>query len=377
MKICYLADAGSIHTQKWVKYFADKGHEVHLISIKPFVQCDLENVKLHLIKKVKSPIRNPIRSSYSYAINSFSVLKQVKRLLKEIEPDILHAHYLTTYGTIGALTGFHPFILTAWGSDVLISPKKSKIFRWAVKFALGKADLITCDADHIKEPLINVGAKPGKIRIVYFGIDTKKFKPREGSENINEELGISDSPTVISLRNLAPVYDIKSLIASVPMVSKEIPGVQFVIAGKGPQETKLKELTRSLNVSDNVKFIGSIPNDELPKYLSSMDVYVSTSLSDAGLAASTAEAMACGLPVVITDFGDNRKWIEDGESGFIVPLKDPKALAEKIIYLLKNKDIRREFGMRNRKIIEEKNNYYREMEKMENSYIELTGGHKS
>ncbi len=108
-----------------------------------------------------------------------------------------------------------------------------------------------------------------------------------------------------------------------------------------------------------------------------MDVYVSTSLSDAGLAASTAEAMACGLPVVITDFGDNRKWIEDGESGFIVPLKDPKALAEKIIYLLKNKDIRREFGMRNRKIIEEKNNYYREMEKMENSYIELTGGHKS
>jgi glycosyltransferase involved in cell wall biosynthesis len=87
--------------------------------------------------------------------------------------------------------------------------------------------------------------------------------------------------------------------------------------------------------------------------------------------------MACGLPVVITDFGDNRKWVEDGVSGFIVPLKDPESLAEKIIYLLKNEDVRKEFGTRNRKIIEERNNYYKEMEKMENIYIELIKRYKS
>jgi glycosyltransferase involved in cell wall biosynthesis len=242
---------------------------------------------------------------------------------------------------------------------------------------LNKADLITCDADHIKEPLMELGAAPLKIYLIYFGTDIQKSKPREKSEKIREEIGIFDSTSVISLRTLEPLYNVESLIASVSLVLKEVPEAKFVIAGKGSEEVRLKDLAKSLGILDSVKFVGLIPNNVLPQYLSSSDIYVSTSLSDAGIAASTAEAMACGLPVVITDFGDNRKWVEDGVSGFIVPLKDPKALAEKIIYLLKHEDIRKEFGLRNRKIIEDRNNYYKEMEKMENIYIELIDRYKS
>jgi glycosyltransferase involved in cell wall biosynthesis len=128
-----------------------------------------------------------------------------------------------------------------------------------------------------------------------------------------------------------------------------------------------------LGISDSVKFVGFIPNEKLPEYLASADVYVSTSLSDAGLAASTAEAMACGLPVIVTDFGDNRRWVKNGVNGFIVPLRDPKTLADKIVYLLKNENIRKEFGIRNRIIIEKKNNYYKEMERMEHIYEVLAG----
>ncbi len=107
-----------------------------------------------------------------------------------------------------------------------------------------------------------------------------------------------------------------------------------------------------------------------------MDVYVSTSLSDAGIDASTAEAMACGLPVVVTDVADNKKWVDNGVNGFVVPVKDPKSLAEKIIYLLQNEDIRKKFGKINRKIIEERNNYYKEMKKMEDIYKELIRRHE-
>jgi glycosyltransferase involved in cell wall biosynthesis len=120
-----------------------------------------------------------------------------------------------------------------------------------------------------------------------------------------------------------------------------------------------------------VKFIGFIQNDKLPEYLNSMDVYVSTSLSDAGIAASTAEAMACGLPVIVTDVADNRVWVEDGVNGFVIPVKDPKLLAERVIHLLKNEDIRRRFGNISRKVIEERNNYYKEMAKMEEIYKKL------
>jgi glycosyltransferase involved in cell wall biosynthesis len=137
------------------------------------------------------------------------------------------------------------------------------------------------------------------------------------------------------------------------------------------------DLAKSLDVFDATRFVGWIQNDKLPDYLSPSDVYVSTSLSDGGVAVSTLEAMACELPCIVTNVGDNNKWIKNGENGFIVPTKDPKALAGKIIYLLENEDIRMTFGKKNRKIIEEKQDYYKEMLKMENIYIELVKRYKS
>jgi len=357
MKICYLADASSIHTQRWVSYFAEKGDEVHLIS---YNHAHIAGVKVYVLPNLKNRF-------LTFILRFF----EVKRLIKKIKPDILHAHYIDGYGWHGALTRFHPFVMTPWGTDVLVAPKKSRMVKLAAKFVLTKADSITCDAEHIKEPILKLGAKVQDVNLICFGIDTQKFKPMQRSKEIREKLGILNSPTVISLRSLEPIYDIESLISALPSILNRISDVKLVIVGKGSMEAKLKQLARSLSVSDSIRFIGSIPNNELPNYFASVDVYVSTSLSDAGLAASTAEAMACGLPVVITDFGDNREWVEDGVNGFIVPLKDPKSLAEKIIYLLKNKNVRMEFGRRNRKVIEDRSNHYKEMEQMRNIYIDL------
>lgn len=307
-----------------------------------------QGVKIHVV--------NPRASKLSPFFKAIII----RNLVKKIKPDVLHAHQVVPFGLYGALSGFHPFVVTAWGSDILTFPK-STISKWMVRFVLNKADLINCDAEHIKGPLIELGAEPLKIYLIYFGTDTQKFKPNAKDKKLINDLFISNSLTVISLRSLKPIYDIETLIKSIPLILKEY----------------LLDLAKSLNVFDATRFVGLIPNEKLQHYLTSMDVYVSTSLSDAGLAASTAEAMACGLPVIITDFGDNRKWVEYGVSGFIVPLKDPEALAEKIIYLVKNKNVRMKFGKRGRKIIEERNNYYKEMEKMENIYKALVERYKS
>lgn len=240
-----------------------------------------------------------------------------------------------------------------------------------IKFALRKADLITCDAEHMKEAMIKLGAKPEKIKIIYFGVDTKKFCPGPKDKELIKKLGIENCPVVISLRNLEPIYDVETLIRAIPLVVKEIPNAKFIIAGKGSEEEKLKNLAKELEISESIRFVGFIPNDELPKYLRTADVYISTSLSDAGISASTAEAMACGLPVIITKTGENEKWVKDGEGGYLIPIKNPEILVKKIIYLIKNEKLRKEFGKVNRIIIEEKNNYYKEMEKMEKLYEEI------
>lgn len=365
MRICYLANASSVHTHRWVRYFAERGHEIHVIS---FENAQIEGTTVHVLKL-------PVLVKNATFPLKMASIHRIKTLIKTIKPDILHAHYVTNYGLFGALCKFNPFVITAWGSDVLITPEArftSTIKNPIAKYALRKADSITCDAQQMKEAMTTLGVSPQKITLIYFGVDTRKFSPRQKSEELRAKLRIYDSPAVISLRNLEPLYDIESLIRSSPLVLKEVPESQFVIAGKGSEEKGLMELAKSLGVSDNVKFIGFIQNVELPQYLSTVDVYVSTSLSDAGIAASTAEAMACGLPVVVTDVADNKKWIDNGVNGFVVPVKDPKSLAEKIIYLLQNEDIRKKFGKTNRKIIEERNNYYKEMKKMEDIYKELT-----
>ena len=356
MRICYIAGGRSVHVQKWVRFFAERGHDVYLATFGERSQIEGVKVrKLRYFSKVAYPFR----------------ILAVRKAVKEINPDILHAHYVSHNGVYGALTGFKPFVVTAWGDDVLIEPKKSMVKRYLVKYVLKKADLITCDAGHMQKAMIRLGADSDKINLVSFGIDTGKFSPGQKSETLRAKLGIYNSPVVISLRTLEPSYDVESLIRSVPLVLKEIPETKFLIAGKGSEEKRLKKLAASLGVSESVKFMGFIPNDELPKYLTASDVYVSTSPYDAGIAASTAEAMACGLPVIVTDVAENKKWVEDGVNGFLIPVKDPKSLAEKTVYLLKNEDINKNFGKCNRKIIVERNNYYKEMEKMEHLYKKL------
>jgi len=364
MRICYLANASKIHTQRWTKYFAEKGHEVHIIS---FEQTDVElnGINIHVVKTNKN---------YLYITFLYKAL-QVKRIINDIKPDIIHAHYVTKYGIIGALTGFHPFVVSALGSDVLIHPKDSLILKKAAEFAMKRADLITCDGENSKDAIINLGTNSKKIHIIFHGVDTKIFKPSKKDEKLRKELELFDFPTIISVRYLGPIYDIESIIISATLILKEIHNVKFIIAGEGEQKSYLMNLAQSLDIISSFRFVGLIQHNELSRYLASADIYVSTSLTDGGLAMSTAEAMACGLPVVTTDIGDNRKWIEDGINGFIVPPKNPKLLADKIIYLIKNPDFQKRFGMQNRKIIEERNNYYNEMKNMEKLYETLIERH--
>jgi glycosyltransferase involved in cell wall biosynthesis len=299
----------------------------------------------------------------------FNFLKLCK-IVKKIQPDIFHAHYAGVNGFLAALVGFHPFVLTAWGSDVLIAGK-SFVKSFFVKYSLNKADLITCDAGHMQKVMVKLGVPDSKIKIIYFGIDILKFIPGEKSEALKSKLSVSGCPVVISLRNLEPVYNIETLIRAIPFVLNELPNVKFIIAGRGSEEGNLKKLAEDHKVSQSIRFVSWIPQDELPQYLRLADIYVSISLSDAGIASSTAEAMACGICPIITDFGDNKEWVKNGENGILIPLRDHKFLAEKIIYLLKNPEEMLKLGSNARVIIEEKNSYYKEMEKMNKLYESL------
>ena len=124
MKLCFIADGLSLHTQRWVNYFADRGHEVHLISSRftpGYEGYDTRIIKHPLIRLL------PRIWKVSGYLSGLLWLFQVRRLVRIIKPDIVDAHFVTICGYLGVASGFHPLILTAWGSDILVAPKKNLI----------------------------------------------------------------------------------------------------------------------------------------------------------------------------------------------------------------------------------------------------------
>jgi glycosyltransferase involved in cell wall biosynthesis len=371
MRICYLANARSVHTQKWVRFFADRGHDVHLIS---FEKGDVENVKVHNLRR---PFALRFGLDFPFKL---ARARTVKRLVRRIDPDVLHAHYLLDYGFYGALCGFKPFVVTAWGSDVLLvpseEPRKQFMKRFIAKYVVGKADLVTGDSESLVRAVVGLGVDERKVRLIVHGVDLRVFHVVENGEKFKEDLGVSqDHRVVISTRNLEPVYDVSTLVKAIPYVIGERPNTFFLIVGGGTLRHQLEELVRELGVAENVKFVGSVSNKEMPKFLGSSDVYVSTSLSDT-TSVSLLEAMACGLPVVVTDLEGNRECVKEGVNGFVFSKGDFKVLAERIVFLLRNEDVRRKFGSVNTRYVEEEGNYEKEMGKMEKYYKELVEAYK-
>ncbi len=354
-KICYLGNASSTHTLKMAEYFSKKGYEIDIISFEE-LRSHCPNIKVHTIPTSKRLLK------LMFLYKTY----QIQKIINTIKPNIIHAHYLTKYGFFAYTLGLHPTIVSVWGSDILINAKG--LARYPVRRILNFADVVHCDGKNSQNELLRYYAFcRDKMCLIYMGVNPNLFCPAVPNDHVIR----SGQFTIISTRNLRDIYDIQTLIHAIPTIVQDIPKCRITIVGEGSQLQELKDLAHKLGIAEYINFTGFIPNEQLPKYLKSADIYVSTSLSDAGLAVSTAEAMACGLPVVITDGADNREWVKDGINGFIIPKKSPGVLAERVVYLLKNPELRRKIGENNRHIIVNRYNYYSEMEKLEQIYAEL------
>jgi len=368
LKICYLAKWNIIHTQRWLRYFVEKGHIVHLISDDPCECKELKGVTLHNLS---------FRGAYkikklSHALYTFICKMRLSRLLKSIKPDILHSHFAADDGWLGAMSGFHPFVLTVWGSDIYLLPKESKYMEQRVKFALKTADLITSDSEDLMKATIALGASSDSNHIVQWGVNFQQFNPQVDGANIRKKLDLKDSPVVLSARHFNRLYNIDTIIRTIPIVLREIPGAKFILKNYcGNEEKKMIGLVGQLGVEKAVRFIGKVDYEEVAGYYRASDIFISVPSSDS-TSISMLEAMACGVPVIVSDLPAMREWIKDGENGYVVPPRDIASLANAIIRLLKDENTRKLFAQRNIEIVREKADYYKQMRRMEEIYLNLT-----
>jgi glycosyltransferase involved in cell wall biosynthesis len=349
MKIMYIAFASSSHTIKWVNYFRDIGNDIMIVSFYP--ARGIEGMESRYIK---------CRTRYTALLK----VNQVKKLLKEFKPDILHAHYASSCGIVAALTGFHPYVLSTWGDDILEFPKKSPLHRWAVKQAILKADHVTATSNMLCDHTRSLVNYQKEVRVIPFGVDLQRFHyiKRSSSEVIS----------VGTVRNLRPKYGLEYLIKAFAELLPLYNNIRLTIVGDGYLRQKLNSLVKDLDIENYVTFIGAVPNEEVVDYLKKFDIFVMPSIGHGetfGVAA--VEAMATGLPVVASNIGGLPEVVDDGKTGILVKPGDVEALKKALEYYILSKEARIEHGRRGREKVKAKYDWRKNGECMNQLYKEI------
>jgi len=358
MKITFLAGHSSIHTVKWVNEMAIRGHDVHLITMHPGTEELHQNIQVYKL---------PFKPPHGYYLNTW----HLRRLLQQINPDILNTHYASGYGTLARLSGFHPNLLSVWGSDVFDFPYKSKMKMKIMQKNLSAADRIASTSNIMKKQTETIYKPDKEIAVTPFGVDCEKFRPMEiGGDKTKIRIG--------TVKKMASKYGIANLIEAFAIIkNKYQEDVELILVGGGPEEEDLKLLAQKLNIDNYVNFVGPIPHYKVPEYLNSFDIYVALSTLDSeSFGVAIIEASACGLPVVVSDAGGLPEVVVDGQTGFIVPRNNPEEAAERLLRLLHNSQQRNEMGNAGRQFVLDNYEWKENANRMERLYEEVIKDHR-
>lgn len=360
MKICFVAPANNYHTKKWAGWFSQRGYDVHVIS---FVNDNIPGAVVHYIETGSSADANDA-SKLRYLLHS----RDIKRIIEEIRPDIVNAHYASSYGTATALSGIKHYVLSVWGSDIYDFPNKSILHKMLLMYSLRKAEYLFSTSRAMAEEASKYTKK--HFDITPFGVDTVLFSPEKRTR-------IDHDFVVGSVKGLSYTYGIDYLIRAVAIIRKEHPEIpiHLRIAGKGPDEQAFKQLARESGIEDITAWLGFISQDEAAKEWANMDVAVIPSLSES-FGVSAVEAQACNIPVIISDVPGLLETTVPGVSSVVVPKNDERALSRAIVDLYKDTEKRCKLGNAGRNYVKKKYEYHICFQKIEDLLFRSLKHHK-
>lgn len=361
MKILLLSNIEASHTQKWANSLSENGLEIYLFGLGETIPDGyLPEVNILNIK-----IPYSTKSQKDGALEKSIYLKslpQIKSLIRKIKPDILHAHYASSYGLLGALTNFKPFLVSVWGNDVFDFPKKSLLHRLIIKFVLKKADLIYSTSRVMAKETNLYTSK--NVAIIPFGVDTDKFKSFQV-----ERMFDKDTIVLGAVKSLSYKYGLEYLLEAFSMIRKKLPDtkIKLLLVGDGILKNSLRKKAAELKIEKDVVFFGAVSHNKVPEIYNMIDIAVFPSVWES-FGVSNLEAAACEKPQVASNVGGFPEIIEDGVTGFLVEPRNPFQIAEKVIELIKDESLRIRIGKEARKKVIEKFNWRDNVRQMISEY---------
>lgn len=342
--------------KKWCKYFVNLNYDVYIVS---FEQADIRDVTVIYVNSGAGA-----EDSDSNKIKYLFKASEVKKIIKKIDPQIVSVHYATSYGTVAALSGIKGYYLSVWGSDIYDFPKKSFVHKLMLRYSLSKAAYLMSTS----VAMATEGKKytNKEFIITPFGVDMDLFNPSKRNREDNSDFIIG------TVKGLYYKYGIDYLLKAVRIIRDEhrdIP-LKVRIAGDGKDRGEFIRLAEELQISDCINWLGFISQNEAAKEWANMDVAVIPSvLESESFGVAAVEAEACGTPVVISNIPGLMEATKPDISSIVVPRMDERALADAIVSLFENPEMRKQLGKNGRDFVKERYEINNCFQKIENTFI--------
>jgi L-malate glycosyltransferase len=310
MRVALIGYANDIHVVRWCNALQSRGIDLHLITIhRPDGKNPLHpGVIVHVL---------PHHRGLGYLTG----ISSLRRLISRLRPDIINTHYAEGYGTMARLARIHPNILSVYGHDVFEAPYRNAWYRRIITDNLRQADHIASTSHVMKSQVFRL-VPSAEVSVTPFGVDTRVFTPKESAKKSSFVIG--------TVKKLDYKYGVDTLIRGFAIMRERCPGqdLRLEITGNGPRKDDLIQLTESLQITPYVTFFPAVPHAQVPDQLHRLDLYVAASRSHGeSFGVAIIEAMACGIPVVVSTVGGLPEVTQNGRFGQLVPPENPEALA--------------------------------------------------
>ena len=370
LRLLHIGNGQAFKIKAIVDGMLKRGHEVHMVPIPPS-NAGWDGVVWHRLADPPVPGKAKVPAR----------LLQVRRLARQLRPDVVHAHNAWGPGWYGAFTGLHPLLIHAYGGDVLPEQYqgRSAMQRRLTTWACRTADRVIVTGRHMIEAAKGLGIPRERFVLLARGVDLESYRPKRDTAELRARLGLGRAnPVILSPRYQVdePLYNLDIVIEAFAALRARFPDalcVQLYDPGREAGRLKLEQLAHLRGITEGYRLVPMAGNDVMPMFYNLADVVVSVPSSD-GFPVTVLEASACGAPLVVTDLPYCKEWFVHGENGLIVPPRDAKALENALVGLCGSPDLRRRFGIAGRRQVEERADYQRCMDTLETLYFRLLEG---
>lgn len=351
MRVLYFSTGYSSHDHRFLAALARTEHQTFYVRLEPDRRATEDRPVPPEIRQIQwTAGRVPFRWARVPALAA-----NLRRLLANLKPDLVHAGPIQTCAFLTALAGFRPLLTMSWGFDLMQDAERNAWWRWVTRYTLRRSAFFVSDAEVTRDRAIAFGMHPDRTAVFPWGVDLSHFAP--GKTGIGKSAGgkapaVQNAPFVVFCnRSWEPRHGVDVLARAFVRVAEERDNVSLLLVSGGSQAQAIRQILMTAHLLERVQFGGQVSQADLPRWYRMADLFVSPSHVD-GSSVSLMEAMACGLPVVVSNIPANREWVNDGENGWLFQDGDAEALAQKILAVMERRDALARAGLLARKTAE-------------------------